>query len=344
MPRPIPVPVRQAIWRFQDGQDGPTIARALGLAPRTVRHLLDRFRRAIRPPWSPSYDPVWGGDAQARRTPRASRPRPAPRHPTWGAGLIRVMLRRQDPDRTPLPAVRTLATLVAPRRAVPGAARAAAHRRLPTGPAASRGLADGRRRAGEAADRPARLAGCGSSTSAAARCSGPRFSPRAVGLRSRRVQTQAQLRLAFARWGRPERLRVDNGTPWGTRGDLPTDLELWLLGLGVGVDRQPAAAAPGQRGGGAVAGDGQAVGRAAGPATAPEELQRRLEEMDEIQRQEYPSVEGRSRREAFPGWPTPGGATRRSGRGPIGAWRRWRRTWPATRCGGGGHKRPDLVV
>gem|GEM_PF-3870567 len=37
MPRPIPIPVRQVIWkRFCDGQDAPTIAAQLGLAPRTV--------------------------------------------------------------------------------------------------------------------------------------------------------------------------------------------------------------------------------------------------------------------------------------------------------------------
>jgi hypothetical protein len=46
MARPIPVPVRQAIWRrLRDGQDGPTIAVALGLAPRTVRALIQRFRQ-----------------------------------------------------------------------------------------------------------------------------------------------------------------------------------------------------------------------------------------------------------------------------------------------------------
>src|SRR5437879_2680693 len=46
MPRPIPVPVRQAIWqRFRDGQDCSTIAVALGLAPRTVRALIQRFRQ-----------------------------------------------------------------------------------------------------------------------------------------------------------------------------------------------------------------------------------------------------------------------------------------------------------
>src|SRR5271157_1101411 len=30
----------------------------------------------------------------------------------------------------------------------------------------------------------------------------------------------------------PARIRVDNGTPWGSAGDLPTDLALWLFGLG----------------------------------------------------------------------------------------------------------------
>ena len=47
------------------------------------------------------------------------------------------------------------------------------------------------------------------------------------------TETQAQLRLAFGRWGRPERIRVDNGAPWGSSGDLPTDLALWLIGLGI---------------------------------------------------------------------------------------------------------------
>ena len=32
---------------------------------------------------------------------------------------------------------------------------------------------------------------------------------------------QQQLRAAFARWGLPHRLRVDNGKPWGSWSDLP---------------------------------------------------------------------------------------------------------------------------
>ena len=34
-------------------------------------------------------------------------------------------------------------------------------------------------------------------------------------------------------WGRPERIRMDNGHPWGTMSKLPSALGLWLVGLGV---------------------------------------------------------------------------------------------------------------
>lgn len=37
----------------------------------------------------------------------------------------------------------------------------------------------------------------------------------------------------MARWGRPLRLRVDNGLPWGTQHTLPSALALWLVGLAV---------------------------------------------------------------------------------------------------------------
>ena len=108
MPRPLPVPIRQVIWRrFQDGQDGQAIAAALGLAPRTVRHLLGRFRRGGPDALFPSYDRC----GEATRKPVESVLQTAlglrREHPTWGAGLIRVMLRRQQPDLCP-PAERTL--------------------------------------------------------------------------------------------------------------------------------------------------------------------------------------------------------------------------------------------
>ena len=136
--------------------------------------------------------------------------------------------------------------------------------------------------------------------SAAARSCAPTFSPRAswAGVASTAVQTE--LRRAFACWGRPRSLRVDNGTPWGSSGDLPPDLALWLLGLDVVVDPNP----PRQPQKNGVVERSQGTGkRWAEPhrCRTPAELQRRLQEMDAIQREAYPSVQGRSRRQAFPG-------------------------------------------
>ncbi len=53
------------------------------------------------------------------------------------------------------------------------------------------------------------------------------------------LRTQAVLREAFERWGRPARIRVDNGMPLGSKGDLPTDLGPWLAALGVEVVPNP---------------------------------------------------------------------------------------------------------
>ncbi len=52
--------------------------------------------------------------------------------------------------------------------------------------------------------------------------------------------SQDALRLLFERWGLPERVRLDNGHPWGSSTDLPPALALWLLGLGVGLIYNPA--------------------------------------------------------------------------------------------------------
>ena len=52
-------------------------------------------------------------------------------------------------------------------------------------------------------------------------------------------RVQALWRRWFTRWGRPGAFRVDNGAPWGGRYDLPPDLALWLLGLGVELRWNP---------------------------------------------------------------------------------------------------------
>jgi Helix-turn-helix domain len=108
MPRPLPVPTRQVIWlRLQDGQEPAAIAEALGLEPRTVRRLVARFRQGGRDAVAPASDRC--GAATPRPAESLGQAAVALRrdHPTWGAGLIRVILgHRLLGD--PLPSVRAL--------------------------------------------------------------------------------------------------------------------------------------------------------------------------------------------------------------------------------------------
>jgi hypothetical protein len=125
---------------------------------------------------------------------------------------------------------------------------------------------------------------------------------------------QTVLRHTFKRWGLPQRFRVDNGVPWGSSGDLPPDLALWLLGIDVGVAHNP----PRRPQDNGVVERSQGTGKKwaePGTCATAKELQKRLREMDRIQRAEYPSVQGRSRLEAYP-------ALQHSGRPYSRAWER----------------------
>jgi hypothetical protein len=111
---------------------------------------------------------------------------------------------------------------------------------------------------------------------------------------------QVELRRCFRQWGRPVSLRVDNGYPWGSWGDLPTPLALWLIGMGIGVNWNPPRRPQ----------DNGVVERSQGVAwnwaepdrcQDPAELQRRLDEEDRVQRQSYPHGSCGSRLEAYPG-------------------------------------------
>ena len=107
MPPPIPVPVRQLIVQHAaQGQSAGWIARSLGLVSRTVRQLVQRLRlqgpnalvascprRAYLHP--PQFRALIEEALQLRR-----------QHPTWGAGLVRVLLHRRYPV-DPIPAQRT---------------------------------------------------------------------------------------------------------------------------------------------------------------------------------------------------------------------------------------------
>ena len=108
MPHPIPLPVRQVIvQRAEQGQSAGLIARFLGLVSRSVRQLLQRLR-------------MQGNNALLTSYPGRAYPHPPQfralveealklrrEHPTWGAGLVRVWLRRYYPAAS-IPAERTL--------------------------------------------------------------------------------------------------------------------------------------------------------------------------------------------------------------------------------------------
>jgi hypothetical protein len=133
-----------------------------------------------------------------------------------------------------------------------------------------------------------------------ARCSAPRFPPLGRWEAVPATWTRDRLREAFAHWGLPRQIRVDNGTPWGSTGGLPTDLALWLIALGVTmIWNDPRC--PQQNG---VIERSQGTGkRWAEPSSCRDrnELQSRVDEMDRIQRERYPALGGRTRLEVSPG-------------------------------------------
>jgi transposase InsO family protein len=110
---------------------------------------------------------------------------------------------------------------------------------------------------------------------------------------------QAELRQCFERWGRPLSVRVDNGSPWGSWGDLPPPLALWLIGLGVGVIWNPPRR---PQDNGVVERSQGLAGNWAEPDRCydPVELQQRLDEEDQVQRESYPHGGFKSRMEAYP--------------------------------------------
>ncbi len=114
-----------------------------------------------------------------------------------------------------------------------------------------------------------------------------------------RHAVQDALRQIFGRWGLPERIRVDNGYPWGNSGDFPPELALWILGLGVEmVWIQPCC--PQQNG---VVERSQDIGQdwfEPGTCRSPAELQQRCDKLDCRQREQYPYRDGKSRLEVYP--------------------------------------------
>jgi hypothetical protein len=132
---------------------------------------------------------------------------------------------------------------------------------------------------------------------------------------------QGELRRCFKCWGRPTSVRVDNGNPWGSCGDLPTPFALWLIGLGINViwnpPRRPQDNGVVERSQG-VAWNWAEPDRCNDAAT----LQRRLDDEDRLQRESYPYGAFQSRLEAYP-------SLRHSGRVYSVGWERAHWSWPA---------------
>jgi hypothetical protein len=113
------------------------------------------------------------------------------------------------------------------------------------------------------------------------------------------TDVQGYFRDVFRRWGRPQCLRLDNGLPWANWNDLPTALALWLVGLGIDLIFNP----PRQPHYNGVVEKSQDTGQRWSEPYAcqtVDELQARLNWMDTLQREAYPSLQGRSRLEVFP--------------------------------------------
>lgn len=108
------------------------------------------------------------------------------------------------------------------------------------------------------------------------------------------------LRRAFGLWGMPWRIRVDNGPPWGSDDGHPTELACWLIGLGVGLiwnpPRRPQANGVVERSQGA-----QKNWAEPWTCASPEELQRRADETDRLQREAYAGPGEQPRWVQFPG-------------------------------------------
>jgi transposase len=96
MPAPIPVPVRQMIFqRWQKGASVPKLAKELDLCERTVRHLVRRFAARGQTGLSPDYERCATKTAATSKSLFHKAVQMRQQHPTWGAGLIRVLLQEE---------------------------------------------------------------------------------------------------------------------------------------------------------------------------------------------------------------------------------------------------------
>lgn len=110
---------------------------------------------------------------------------------------------------------------------------------------------------------------------------------------------QNDVRNAFSDWGIPDRMRFDNGYPFGSTGDFPPEMALWLIGLGIEmIWIHPGC--PQQNG---VVERAQGTGKnwsEPKKCRTSKQLQKCCDKMDYLQRERYPYRDGASRGAVYP--------------------------------------------
>ena len=158
MPRPLSVPLRQEIVRrHQQGIPLTQIAADLAIPYGTVRNIWRLFRRHGRRGTGSRLSLLWSPGPPAH--PGAAPASPAissANTPAWGAGLIRLQLRKHAHDGR-LPSVRSLQARLRPGRSPSAAAPPHGRRRGPPSGPPPRDLASRRRRECALGHRPAHL-------------------------------------------------------------------------------------------------------------------------------------------------------------------------------------------
>ena len=274
------------------------MAQRFELSVRTVQRLFARFAQHGQQAIAPDYNAC--GQQQPQRTPK-----PTIRelcqirrcHPRWGSEMIRLELAESTDT---LPSARTI------RRHLhqAGLQGATAGRKAASSPLVPRACQPHQGWQIDACeDLRLRTGKRVSWLRVVDECSGAFLQtvvfPHARWEHVGRHEVQAALRQTFCTWGLPQRIRVDNGYPWGNSGDFPPELALWLLGLGIQmVWIDPCC--PRQN---AVVERSQDIGQdwfEPQKCRSVAELQRCADAMDRRQRQEYPYRDGRSRLEVYP--------------------------------------------
>jgi hypothetical protein len=133
MPSAISMPIREQILSLKEqGKTYAQMGELLGLSSHSVRGICRRVQKSGKEALKPSYENCGNREIRFERLLWRSALFLKRRHPTWGGGIIRVLLQQRWPERA-LPTVRTLqrwflkaglATTPAPANPQPRRARA----------------------------------------------------------------------------------------------------------------------------------------------------------------------------------------------------------------------------